>query len=97
MILLFQEMVNLYISGRAVSNVFNDVMELDSGEGNIMILKGIVSRCDVGLLSLFEHYKSCQVHIASLIYYLFSMDLGGKCIKVFATLHMILINKCLKF
>lgn len=56
-----QEMVNLYLSGRAVSNVFNDVMELDSGEGNIMILKGIVSRCDVGLLSLFEHYKSCQV------------------------------------
>ncbi|XP_060606069.1 probable ubiquitin carboxyl-terminal hydrolase MINDY-4 [Ruditapes philippinarum] len=56
-----QEMVNLFISGRAVSNVFNDVMELDSGEGNIMILKGVVSRCDVGLLSLFEHYKSCQV------------------------------------
>ncbi|XP_053394221.1 probable ubiquitin carboxyl-terminal hydrolase MINDY-4 isoform X2 [Mercenaria mercenaria] len=56
-----QEMVNLYLSGRAVSNVFNDVMELDSGEGNIMILKGVVSRCDVGLLSLFEHYKSCQV------------------------------------
>jgi hypothetical protein len=57
-------MVNLFISGRAVSNVFNDVMELDSGEGNIMILKGVVSRCDVGLLSLFEHYKSCQVFIA---------------------------------
>ncbi|KAL4222611.1 hypothetical protein ACF0H5_018652 [Mactra antiquata] len=56
-----QEMVNLFLSGRASSNVFNDVMELDSGEGNIMILKGIVSRCDVGLLSLFEHYKSCQV------------------------------------
>ena len=54
-------MVNLYLSGKAVSNVFNDVVELDSGDGNIMILKGIVSRCDVGLLSLFEHYKSCQV------------------------------------
>ena len=26
-----------------------------------MILKGVVSRCDVGLQSLFEHYKSCQV------------------------------------
>ncbi|WAQ94498.1 MINY4-like protein [Mya arenaria] len=55
------EMVNLYLSGRAVSNVFNDVIELDSGDGNITILKGLVSRCDVGLLSLFEHYKSCQV------------------------------------
>lgn len=56
-----QEMVNLYLSGRAVSNVFNDVHELDTGEGNITILKGIVSRCDVGLLSLFEHYNSCEV------------------------------------
>lgn len=61
MFLYLQEMVNLYLSGRAVSNVFNDVMELDTGEGNITILKGVVSRCDVGLLSLFEHYKSCQV------------------------------------
>ena len=61
MVLYFQDMVNLYLSGKAVSNVFNDVVELDSGNGQIMILKGIVSRCDVGLLSLFEHYKSCQV------------------------------------
>ena len=28
-----------------------------------MILKGVVSRCDVGLMSLFEHYKSCQVSV----------------------------------
>ena len=52
----------MYLSGRAVSNVFNDVTELDSGDGNVMVLKGLVSRCDVGLLSLFEHYRSCQVN-----------------------------------
>ncbi|KAK6166237.1 hypothetical protein SNE40_022983 [Patella caerulea] len=55
-----QEMVNLLLTGRAVSNVFNDVMELESG-GVITTLKGISSRSDIGFLSLFEHYKSCQV------------------------------------
>ena len=61
--------MNLYLSGKAVSNVFNDVVELDSGDSNIMILKGVVSRCDVGLLSLFEHYKSCQVSVMGWQYY----------------------------
>ncbi|NXK88411.1 MINY4 hydrolase, partial [Formicarius rufipectus] len=56
-----QELVNLLLTGRAVSNVFNDVIELDSGNGNITILKGITSRSDIGLLSLFEHYDVCQV------------------------------------
>ncbi|XP_064613646.1 probable ubiquitin carboxyl-terminal hydrolase MINDY-4 isoform X2 [Liolophura sinensis] len=57
-----QDMVNLLLTGHAVSNVFNDVMELDSGGvGPPMILKGLPGRNDIGLLSLFEHYKSCQV------------------------------------
>ena len=56
-----QELVNLLLTGKAVSNVFNDVVELDSGNGNIMLLKGITSRSDIGLLSLFEHYSVCQV------------------------------------
>ncbi|XP_008110422.2 probable ubiquitin carboxyl-terminal hydrolase MINDY-4 [Anolis carolinensis] len=56
-----QELVNLLLTGMAMSNVFNDVMELDSGNGNIMVLKGIGGRSDVGLLSLFEHYDVCQV------------------------------------
>ncbi|XP_075070535.1 putative ubiquitin carboxyl-terminal hydrolase MINDY-4 [Mixophyes fleayi] len=56
-----QELVNLIVGGRAVSNVFNDVVELDSGNGNITILKGITSRSDIGFLSLFEHYSVCQV------------------------------------
>ena len=51
-----QEMVNLLIHGRAVSNVFNDTVYLDNLE-----LKGVNKRNDIGLLSLFEHYKSCEV------------------------------------
>ncbi|XP_053569719.1 probable ubiquitin carboxyl-terminal hydrolase MINDY-4 [Bombina bombina] len=56
-----QELVNLILCGRAVSNVFNDKMELDSGNGNITVLKGIDHRSEVGFLSLFEHYSVCQV------------------------------------
>ncbi|XP_053464537.1 probable ubiquitin carboxyl-terminal hydrolase MINDY-4 isoform X2 [Nycticebus coucang] len=56
-----QELVNLLLTGKAVSNVFNDVVELDSGDGNITKLRGITARSDIGFLSLFEHYNVCQV------------------------------------
>ena len=56
-----QELVNLLLSGRAVSNVFDNDMELDSGNGNMTLLKGVKGHCDVGLLSLFEHYNICKV------------------------------------
>ncbi|XP_040896466.1 probable ubiquitin carboxyl-terminal hydrolase MINDY-4 isoform X2 [Toxotes jaculatrix] len=55
-----QELVNLMLCGRAVSNVFDNDMELDSGNGNITLLKGIEGPCDIGLLSLFEHYNICK-------------------------------------
>ena len=51
-----QEMVNLLIHGRAVSNVFNDSMYLDKME-----LRGPNKRNEIGFLSLFEHYNSVQV------------------------------------
>lgn len=56
-----QELVNLLLTGKAVSNVFNDVVELDSGDGDVTLLKGIAARSDIGFLSLFEHYNVCQV------------------------------------
>ncbi|CAK6958068.1 probable ubiquitin carboxyl-terminal hydrolase MINDY-4 [Scomber scombrus] len=56
-----QELVNLLLCGQAVSNVFDDDMELDSGNGNITLLKGIKGHSDIGLLSLFEHYNICKV------------------------------------
>ncbi|MGH0143550.1 UNVERIFIED_CONTAM: hypothetical protein FKN15_014651 [Acipenser sinensis] len=60
---LCKELVNLLLTGRAVSNVFNDVIELDSGNGNSTVLNGITGRSDIGLLSLFEHYNLCKVCI----------------------------------
>uniref|UniRef100_A0A665WLP7 Ubiquitin carboxyl-terminal hydrolase MINDY n=1 Tax=Echeneis naucrates TaxID=173247 RepID=A0A665WLP7_ECHNA len=56
-----QELVNLLLCGRAVSNVFDNDMELDSGNSTMTLLKGIKGHCDVGLLSLFEHYNICKV------------------------------------
>ncbi|XP_062035134.1 probable ubiquitin carboxyl-terminal hydrolase MINDY-4 isoform X3 [Lepus europaeus] len=56
-----QELVNLLLTGKAVSNVFNDVVELDSGQGSTTLLRGIAERSDIGFLSLFEHYSVCQV------------------------------------
>ncbi|XP_076008960.1 putative ubiquitin carboxyl-terminal hydrolase MINDY-4 isoform X2 [Genypterus blacodes] len=56
-----QELVNLLLCGRAVSNVFDNDVELDSGNGNTTLLKGVKSHCDIGLLSLFEHYNICKV------------------------------------
>lgn len=56
-----QELVNLLLCSRAVSNVFDNDMELDSGNGNMTLLKGVKGHCDVGLLSLFEHYNICKV------------------------------------
>lgn len=49
------------VCGRAVPNVFDNDMELDSGKGHMTLLKGIKGHCDVGLLSLFEHYNICKV------------------------------------
>uniref|UniRef100_A0A8C1JNM3 Ubiquitin carboxyl-terminal hydrolase MINDY n=1 Tax=Cyprinus carpio TaxID=7962 RepID=A0A8C1JNM3_CYPCA len=56
-----QELVNLLLCGWAVSNVFDDEMKLDSGNGNFTLLKGIKAHCNIGLLSLFEHYNICKV------------------------------------
>ncbi|XP_066912043.1 probable ubiquitin carboxyl-terminal hydrolase MINDY-4 [Clytia hemisphaerica] len=51
-----QEMVNLMLVGRAVSNVFDGDKEFGQ-----TLLHGIQSQSPIGFLSLFEHYGSCQV------------------------------------
>lgn len=51
-----QEMVNLVLSGRARSNVFNGERDMDGS-----MLRGIDKRCSVGFLSLFEHYEYIEV------------------------------------
>ncbi|CAL5998177.1 Conserved_hypothetical protein [Hexamita inflata] len=51
-----QELVNLMICGRAVAGLHDNNMDLDG-----MILQGIPSKCDVGLLSIFEAYDYLRV------------------------------------
>ncbi|XP_029640899.1 probable ubiquitin carboxyl-terminal hydrolase MINDY-4 isoform X1 [Octopus sinensis] len=56
-----QEVVNLFVTGNAVSNVFDNKMELDSGTENVTVLRGIQHPSDIGFLSLFEHYNNTKV------------------------------------
>ncbi|KAJ1560053.1 hypothetical protein HK405_008394, partial [Cladochytrium tenue] len=58
-----QELVNLLLLGRAVSNVHDgDIVLGDDGEGqDRKILKGIKEPCQFGYLTLFEHYGSIKV------------------------------------
>ncbi|KAM7431677.1 putative ubiquitin carboxyl-terminal hydrolase MINDY-4 [Porites harrisoni] len=58
-----QELVNLLITGKAVSNTFDNIMEVDTGGSKKNVFKGIDKQSDVGFLSLFEHYKSCEVGV----------------------------------
>ena len=55
-----QEMVNLITTGVAASNVFDNQVVLGS-DTEQTVLKGVTRQSEVGLLSLFEHYKSCSV------------------------------------
>ena len=51
-----QELVNLLLTGQAATNTFNDCVMVDG-----LKLRGISNRAGMGFLSLFEHYKSCEV------------------------------------
>ncbi|XP_046671785.1 probable ubiquitin carboxyl-terminal hydrolase MINDY-4 [Homalodisca vitripennis] len=50
------ELVNLLLTGQAVSNVFDNDLQLDS-----CLLRGVSKRAEIGFLSIFEHFNSCQV------------------------------------
>lgn len=52
-----QELVNLLITGTAVSNVFDGQKRIDGGTR----LQGVKRRASVGLLTLFEWYKYIEV------------------------------------
>jgi len=51
-----QELVNLLLVGYAAQNVFNDVIDCGG-----KMLKGVRERQDIGLLTLYEHYKVFEV------------------------------------
>ena len=57
-----QEMVNLILSGEALSNVHDHDINLGGNEGNEKILKGFKQQAQVGQLSLFEHYQNLKVN-----------------------------------
>eukprot|EP01062_Namystynia_karyoxenos_P062098 TRINITY_DN55024_c0_g1_i1.p1 TRINITY_DN55024_c0_g1~~TRINITY_DN55024_c0_g1_i1.p1 ORF type:complete len:404 (+),score=124.15 TRINITY_DN55024_c0_g1_i1:81-1214(+) len=52
-----QELVNLLLTGKCVTNVFDGAVDL-GGEANF---QGVENRCNIGMLSLFEHYGSMRV------------------------------------
>ena len=57
----WQEVVNLLLTGSALSHVFNDTLERESATGEMVIERGVSERADVGLLSLEERFKKLQV------------------------------------
>jgi hypothetical protein len=55
-----QELVNLCLTGRAVTNIFDGEVTFQDGE-DVLTLKGIYKRPDVGFLSALEPLKLCEV------------------------------------
>lgn len=55
------ELVLLLITGRAVSNVFDFDIRIDS-----CLLKGVKKQSDIGFLSLFEYMNTCEVYVCTL-------------------------------
>eukprot|EP00039_Didymoeca_costata_P020877 m.342730 g.342730 ORF g.342730 m.342730 type:complete len:511 (+) comp21758_c0_seq1:152-1684(+) len=55
-----QELVSLLLTGEANSNVFNGIKELGEGK-DVLVLKGVNQQAEIGMLSLFDHYKSMEV------------------------------------
>ncbi|XP_065897128.1 probable ubiquitin carboxyl-terminal hydrolase MINDY-4 isoform X2 [Dysidea avara] len=57
-----QDLVNLFLIGKAVSNTHDGVITLGTGNDS-MQLKGLDCQSEIGFLSLFEYYKSCTVGV----------------------------------
>lgn len=61
-----QEVINLFLTGCASSNVFDNVITLDAGLESQSVLKGVTQQSEIGFLALFEHYNSCQVSVSEI-------------------------------
>lgn len=51
-----QELVNLLITGRATAGLHDGDRDLDG-----LVLQGVSTHCDVGLLSIYEHYDYMRI------------------------------------
>mmetsp|Transcript_26277 Transcript_26277/g.55921 ORF Transcript_26277/g.55921 Transcript_26277/m.55921 type:complete len:211 (+) Transcript_26277:506-1138(+) len=56
-----QELVNLFVVGRAFTNVFDGSKRLGELKGDAVVLQGIHKRSPVGFLSYHEHFKDIEV------------------------------------
>lgn len=55
------ELINLLLFGKCISNVFDHEVALEG-----KTLRGVQTQSDIGFLSLFEHYGSCEVILSHL-------------------------------
>ncbi|XP_031554774.1 probable ubiquitin carboxyl-terminal hydrolase MINDY-4 [Actinia tenebrosa] len=63
-----QSMLNLLLTGRAVSHLFNGDVEYDKrGNALPVPLKGIKTRSDIGYLTLKEHLKPKEIQVGSML------------------------------
>ncbi|GFU31120.1 probable ubiquitin carboxyl-terminal hydrolase MINDY-4 [Nephila pilipes] len=56
-----QEVINLILIGKAVPNLFDGDLELNSGGTETTLLRGIPKQSKIGLLSLYEYQETCTV------------------------------------
>ncbi|GFY42033.1 probable ubiquitin carboxyl-terminal hydrolase MINDY-4 [Trichonephila inaurata madagascariensis] len=56
-----QEVINLILIGKAVPNLFDGDLELNSGGSETTLLRGIPKQSKIGLLSLYEYQETCTV------------------------------------
>ena len=52
--------MSLLLVGQARTNIFDGETRLGSG-ADVAVFKGIDAKAEVGMLALFEHYKSLEV------------------------------------
>jgi hypothetical protein len=57
-----QDLINLLLTGRATSNVFDGEMSLGDGMGDLCV-RGVDRTCDIGYLTHLEALRYCQVSI----------------------------------
>ncbi|XP_055937494.1 probable ubiquitin carboxyl-terminal hydrolase MINDY-4 isoform X2 [Argiope bruennichi] len=90
-----QEVVNLMLTGKAVPNLFDGVVELNSGGSETTILRGIPGQSKIGLLSLYEYQGNCTVgnYYKNPVYPIWIMLADSHFTVLFALSRSILRNK----
>ncbi|XP_035232593.1 probable ubiquitin carboxyl-terminal hydrolase MINDY-4 [Stegodyphus dumicola] len=82
-----QEVVNLMLIGKAVPNLFDGNLELNSGGEEKSIHRGIPGQSAIGLLSLYEYQNTCTVgnHYKNPVYPIWVLLSGSHFSVLFGT------------